>query len=174
MNLIPRRKQDPTTLERAAKAAKLGAHGLTAQRVARRGHTHYKRGKRILTLSGLAAIAVLIAKKVRGGGEAPDTSSYSPPASSGAPAGTSAAAAATAATGTPPVNGDGAAAAPDVSDALADAGVEGSGPDTPEEAGAALPAASDASVEAAPPPTDDTLDVEAPNEGTPPPGKTKK
>ncbi|HEV2814979.1 MAG TPA: hypothetical protein VGW10_17110, partial [Solirubrobacteraceae bacterium] len=100
MKLIPRRKQSPTTFERAAGFLKLGAKGLAAQRVARRGLRTFKLTKRLVPLAALGAIGAAIAKKrSRGGDSAP---SYSPPASTGGSAPTSAAAAATAATGTPP------------------------------------------------------------------------
>lgn len=181
MKLIPRRKKSPTPFERATGFVKLGVKGLVVQRLARRGIKTYKFTRRAVPLAGLAAIAAVIAKKVRGGGESP--SSYTPPASSDT-AGTSATAAATAATGTPPVNGSGTASGGDVPEALEQAGVEGSGPDTPKEA--AAPGVGDEqsgetadsaydSAEAGESPTDDELGVEAPNESTPPPpDKTKK
>jgi hypothetical protein len=177
MKLIPRKKQpEPTPLERAAKVAKLGATGLTAQRVARKSHRNLKFTKRVLTLAGLAAAVAAVTKKLKSGTDAPSTPAYTPPppASTGATAGTSATAAATASTGTPPVSGNGkATSGPAVEEALADAGVEGSGPDTPEEAAGA----SEKTVEFLPPVdasgTDDTLDVEAPNQSTPPPPKGK-
>jgi hypothetical protein len=188
MKLIPGRKSSPTTFERVTGFVKLGVKGLVVQRAARRLLKTYKFLRRAVPLAGLAAIVAIVAKKLRGGDSAPSTPSYSPPASAGgSSAGTSAAAAATAATGTPPVNGD-AAAGSDVTEALADAGVEGSGPDTPKEA--AAPGIGDEqtgggtekkaesaydSAEAGETPTDSTLEVEAPNESTPPPPeKTKK
>ncbi|HEX8204733.1 MAG TPA: hypothetical protein VF587_01615 [Solirubrobacteraceae bacterium] len=190
MKLIRSRKKSPTTFERVTGFVKLGVKGLVVQRVARRGLKTYKFFRRAVPLAGLAAIGAVVAKKVRGD-SGPSTTSYSAPASGGAssgggaPAGTSAAAAATAATGTPPVNGAGAAAGPDISDALDDAGVEGSGPDTPKEA--AAPGLGDEqpgdeqsgggdkadsayeSAEAGKTPTDSELQVEGPNESTPPP-----
>ena len=96
MKLIPRRKQSPTTFERAAGYLRLGAKGLAAQRVARRGLKSYKLTRRLVPLAAFGAVVAAIAKK-RGGGDS--TPSYSPPAGTGASAGTSAAAAATAATG---------------------------------------------------------------------------
>ena len=179
MKLIPRRtpKKDPTPIERAAGYAKLAGHGLTAQRVARKGVRRYRLGKRLLALTGLAAAGAFIAKKARGGS---DTSTVPPmptAAPSGAPAGTSGTAAATAATGTSPATSTDTPSGPEVPDALADAGVEGGGPDTPKEA--AAPGVGDESGTSGngsgdiPPAdasgTDDTLQVEAPNQSTPPP-----
>ena len=169
MKLIPRKKQqlEPTALEKAAMYAKLGARGLTAQRVARKGHRNLRFTKRAITIAGLGAIFAAVLKKAKGAG-APSTPAYTPPP---APTGPSAGTSATASTGTPPLSGSGngngtAASGPEVTDALADAGVEGSGPDTPEEAATDTSPSSDATVEFLPP-------VDAPNPGTPPPPKRK-
>src|SRR5687767_7047888 len=126
MKLIPRRrKPEPTKLETAAKVAKLGGQALTAQRVARRGHKNYKRGRRLAFLGAIAAIGATVAKKLRGGHAAP-----------------------TAAGGyTPPQTGSGNVTPSTVADGAPT--VNGSPP--------------------ADPPTDEALDVEAPNESTPPP-----
>ena len=184
MKLILRRqKNQATTFERVTGFVKLGAKGLATQRVARKVFRRYKFARRIVPLAALAAIGAAVAKKVRGGGGEPSTPSYTG-ATSGASAGTSVAAAATAATGTPPAENGAAASAPPVTEAPLDAGVEGSGPDTPREA--AAPGVGDesgtssaSSSSDAPPAdasgTDDTLDIEGPNQCTPPPpeGATK-
>jgi hypothetical protein len=193
MKLIPRRKKNqPTTFERVTGFVKLGVKGLAVQRLARKAFRRYKFTKRAVPLAGLAAIGAVVLKKLRGGG-ASSTPSYSAGASAGAASGqsaaTSAAAAATAATGTPPAT-NGATAGPDVSDALDDAGVEGSGPDTPKEAaapgvgdesgttGSGAGEASDDATEASPPAdasgTEEGLEIEGPNQSTPPPPKAAK
>src|SRR5688500_6885198 len=177
MKLIRSKQQEPTTFERLSGYAKLGAHGLTAQRVARRGMRTYRFFRRAVMLAGIGAIAAIVAKRVRGRSGPEASGGYTPPAGGASP-GTSAAAAAAAATGTPPVNG--ARAGADVSDARADAGGEGAGPDTPKEA--AAPGLGDEetgggekadtayeSAEAGQTPTDSELEVEGPNESTPPP-----
>ena len=162
MKLIPRRKQTPSTFERVVGYAKLGVKGLAAQRFARRVFRGYKFTRRAVPLAGLAALGAVIARKARGG-SAPATPSYSPPPSPS----TTPSPVSTSATGTSPGDDGAPAAGPDVTDALEDAGVEGSGPDTPKEA--AAPGVGDEQ-----PPTDDTLDVEAPNESTPPPPEKAK
>ena len=119
MKLIPRRKKTPTTFERAAGFLKLGAKGLAAQRVARRGLKGYRFTKRTVQLAGLGALGMFLSKKLRGGGDVPSTTSYTPPP---APAATSAY----------------------------------------------------DKAEAGETPTDDSLEVEGPNESTPPPPKKTK
>jgi hypothetical protein len=185
MKLIPRRKSSPTTFERITGFVKLGTKGLVAQRVARRALRTYKLIRRIVPLAILGGIGAAVAKKVRGGGGGgTSTPSYSPPPSSstGSSAPTSAAAAATAATGTPPATNGAAASGPEIGDALEDAGVAGDGPDTPKEAAApgvgdesSAPPAGESGGKWLPPSdasgTDETLDVEAPNQSTPPPPK---
>ena len=130
MSLIRRKQQDPTPLERAAKITALAAKGLTAQRVARRGHRNYKFVRRIVPLAILGAIGAVVAKKAKGGGDEATFTSTSTSASS---APTSTAAAATSTAVPQPTNG-GPAAGSDISDALDQADVSGEGPDTPEEA----------------------------------------
>ena len=160
MKLIPRRKKSPTPFERATGFVKLGVKGLVVQRAARRAMKTYKFMRRAIPLAALAAIGAAVAKKVRGGDGPTTSGGYTPPqtgsgnvAGTGPSAGASASAAATAATGTPPVNGDAAPTAPDeeATRSAYDAAEEG---ETRTEAG---------------------LEVEGPNESTPPPPeKTKK
>ena len=183
MKLIPRRKKSPTPLERATGFVKLGVKGLVVQRAARRIFKIYKFFRRAIPLAALAAIGAAIAKKVRGGDGPDATGGYTPPqtgggnvAGSGPSAGTSAAAAATAATGTPPVNGD--AASPAAPEAVADSGgKEAAAPGVGDEqtgGGKKADSAYD-SAEKGETPTDGDLEVEGPNESTPPPPeKTKK
>ncbi|HEV2815472.1 MAG TPA: hypothetical protein VGW10_19600, partial [Solirubrobacteraceae bacterium] len=75
-------------------------------------------------------------------------------------------------------NGATAAGGPEVANALADAGVEGDGPDTPKEAAAPGVGDESGTSDDAPPAdasgTDETLDVEGPNQSTPPPPEGSK
>ena len=170
MKLIPRRKKSPTPFERATGFVKLGVKGLAAQRLARKALRRYKFTKRVVPLAGLAALGAMIAKKL--GRKSPSSASYTT-AGTGSAAGTSAAAAATAATGTPPAENGAAASGPAVSEALDDAGVEGSGPDTPKEAAAPGVGDESGTSEASPPAdasrTEEGLEIEGPNQSTPPP-----
>lgn len=157
MKLIPRRKKSPTPFERATGFVKLGVKGLVVQRAARRMFKTYKFTRRVVPLAALAVIGAVVAKKVRGGNGPSAAGGYTPPqsgsgnvAGTGPSAGTSASAAATAATGTPPVNGD-TAAGGDKADSAYESAEQGETP------------------------TDSELEVEGPNESTPPPPeKTKK
>lgn len=143
MKLI-RRKQSPTTFERVVKVVGLGAKGLAAQRIARRGFRGYKFTKRAVPLAGLGALFAVIAKKAKGGGGG-SPPSYSAPTS-------------------PPT----ATPAPDVT-APAE-GKEAAAPGLGDESG--TDDAGNATDDAPPADasgTDETLDVEAPNQSTPPP-----
>ena len=113
-SLRKKKQKDPTPLEKAASLTKLAAHGLTAQRVARKGHRTYRTTKRLVSLAIFGAIVAVVAKKLKGNGDAPDTTaSYNPPTTSSAtPSSTSGPAAAATSTAVPqPGNGDGPAAA---------------------------------------------------------------
>ena len=194
MKLIRRKKKSQTPFERATGFVKLGVKGLVVQRAARRVLKIYKFARRAIPLAALAAIGAAIAKKVRGGGETPATTGYTPPQSGsgnatgggGGTAPTDVAAAATAATGTPPVNGDTAApTAPSVTpdDGGKEAAAPGVGDEQPSASGAESGETSGGeeadsaydSAEKGETPTDGELEVEGPNESTPPPPeKTKK
>jgi len=190
MKLIPRRKKEPTPLERAAGYAKLGAKGLATQRAVRVGLKRYRFTKRLLQLTGLAALGAFVAKKLGGGGgggDAASTTSYSTSSSTPASSsGTSAGTAATAATGTPPAD-EGAGSAPPATDVAppsdepeaAAPGVGDEQPSTSDDEPSAGEDGGETTTEWLPPAdasgTEEELGIEGPNQSTPPPpeGTTK-
>jgi hypothetical protein len=107
MSLIRRKKKSKTAVDKAAQIAAVGAKGLAAQRVARKGHKHYKRGRKFLPLAVLAGIGAFVASKLGRKGAADAGTSWSPPASSSTPSPetTAAAAAATSSAVPQPTNG---------------------------------------------------------------------
>lgn len=143
MSLLRRKKnkKPPTRLETTAKIVRHGATALTAQRVARQGHKHYKRGRRLFRLGIVAAIGAgvaTIAKKIKGDSGPSTAATYTPPATTSSPP-SSPEAAATSTSVPQPSNGGAPPAAESVSGddipaALEDADVSGDGPDTPEQA----------------------------------------
>jgi hypothetical protein len=87
MKLI-RRKPKPTPAEQALGVVSKVVRGLAAVRVARSAYGTYKFARRLpLVLGGLGVVAgaVLLSRKLRGGGDAPQTETWSP-ASAPAPA----------------------------------------------------------------------------------------
>ena len=77
MKLIPRRKKDPTTLEKSLAIVSKVFQALAAVRMARGALKGYRFAKRLPLLVGGAVAAVFAAKKLRGGSE-PSTSSSMP------------------------------------------------------------------------------------------------
>lgn len=77
MKLIPRRKKDPTTLEKSLTIVSKVFQALAAVRMARGALKGYRFAKRLPLLVGGAVAAVFAAKKLRGGSE-PSTSSSMP------------------------------------------------------------------------------------------------
>ena len=137
MKLIPRRKKDPTTLEKALAIVSKVFQALAAVRMARGALKGYRFAKRLPLLLGGAVAAVFAARKLRGGSgpdgaaaPAPSTSSAvpTPPPAPSTPGGTDAKSRAEAAVAT--------------SAGLADATATSGGEDgaTDEDAGAEKPA----------------------------------
>ena len=133
MSLI-RRKKKPSPFERVTKVVGLGAKGLAAQRIVRRGLKGYKFTRRAVPLALLGAAGAVIAKKAKGGSDATPPASTTTSSASSAPTSTAAAAAATSTAVPQPTNGGAPASGDDVPEALEAADVSGEGPDTPEEA----------------------------------------
>lgn len=162
MKLI-RRKRKPTPAQKALDIARTGVRGLVAVRLARSAFKTYRFARRLPLLIGLGAVGAVIARKLRGGGDA-QTETWSP-ATPGTPATTGAPSPApeltpnpaeTAGTGTPPVGGDDAGAA--APQAPADADVAAAGTADAPAGAPTTPGETPESTE---------LDIEGPNESAP-------
>ena len=84
MKLI-RRKPQPTPAQQALGIVSKVVRGLAAVRVARSAYGTYKFARRLpLLLGGLGVVAggVLLARKLKGGGDGPQVETWSPPSSS--------------------------------------------------------------------------------------------
>ena len=85
MKLIPRRKKDPTTLEKALAIFSKVFQALAAVRMARGALRGYRFAKRLPLLLGGAVAALFAAKKLRGGSGPDGAVAPAPSASSAVP-----------------------------------------------------------------------------------------
>jgi hypothetical protein len=152
MTLI-RRRQSKHPVQKALDLVRLAVRGIVAVRVARNAHKTYKFARRLPLLLGGAAIAVLVARKLRGGKDSEPVTYESPPPAAPRPASAPAAQApapasepAAAPTPTPESAGDGAPS-----------------PAALSENGGAMPSSPDLDTPSAGTPVSDGDPDEAPN-----------